>query len=334
MGANRRYFALGSNNQEFIFRIDTTKIVTGATNGSENPLKFKIPLSNTGNNFILRINDGRPDVVVNNTNYATETSLTFATSGVYEITFIGSFYWSGASGFYDRLKMFEILSWSLSAQWNSSSFEGCTNLTVKATNTLVLPSNSSSFFRNIKGFEPANLSNILFNNVSSAGAILTGVTTLFTSLFNSFMTSITSLNSLYAGLNLGNCPRIEIIAPNATTAVALFGNTGNNNFNGELILNFPNVTSIDRLCNYMPTMPSLAKVTVQSVTVTNNFLRIAMATVRVDETLIAWANLPSMVSGVTWDWKGSKYSNNPAVIAAYNKITTQWGVIFNNLTMA
>ena len=48
MSAIRRFFNSDDENSVFRFRIDTSKIVSGATNGSENPLTFKIPMTWAG----------------------------------------------------------------------------------------------------------------------------------------------------------------------------------------------------------------------------------------------------------------------------------------------
>ena len=67
MSSLRRIVSKSSEVSTFIFTIDTTKIVSGATNGSENPLQFKIPLSNIANastNCVVKVSDGRPDITM------------------------------------------------------------------------------------------------------------------------------------------------------------------------------------------------------------------------------------------------------------------------------
>lgn len=336
MSANRRFFAIESENNIFKFKIDTRNIVAGATNGSENPLTFKLPIStNSGNNFILRVSDGRPDVAVNVSTSVANSVITFATAGIYDIEIIGRLTWWGAFNTYgyDKLKLVEINQWSSAITWGSGSFSGCTNLLIKAENTLKLPSTSNLFFSNILGFTSGKLDNILFQDVTTAINILAGVPTVFTELFNPFMPSLTNASGLYAGLTLTSLSKVEIISDSVTNVGALFGSTLKN-FNGQLILNTPNNTNLQAVCYYIIVSPSFAQVDVRNVNSTLNHIRNPLSTVKMDETILAWANLPFMQSGVTWNWKGSKYSNNPAVIAALNKIINTWGVIFTNLTMA
>lgn len=342
MGAIRRFNAFEDENSVFRFRIDTSKIVTGATNGSENPLTFKIPMvwqSGYETQCIIRVSDGRPDVSVvdNMVDINAKSVITFSTSGIYDIEIIGKIgFFTGFANTtvgYDRLKIIGVYHWPYQVNFQLGSFSGCSNLIIYAENTLKLPANSNSFFANIGGFATGRLDNLIFTDVTTANSILSGVSTVFTSLFNSFMPSMTSVTNLYSGVNVSAMSRVEIISNSVTNVGVLFGNQLRN-FSGELILSTPNNTSIQALCYYFNVSPSLANVDVRNVTSTLNHIRNPLSTSKMDETLLAWANLPFMQSGVTWNWKGSKYTNNPAVIAALNKITNDWGVIFTNLTMA
>lgn len=337
MSSIRRFFALEAENSVFKFKIDTRNIVSGATNGSQNPLTFKLPISSTpGNRFILRVSDGRADVAVTSGTSTANSVISFATAGIYDIEIIGRMTWLGMGNGtvgYDRLKMIEINQWSLAITWENSSFSNCSNLLIKATNTVKLPSSSNLFFQNTLGFTSGKLDNILFQDVTTAVGILSGVPTVFTDLFNPFMPKLTTAGSLFSGLVLTSLSKVEIISDSITNVGALFGSILKN-FNGQLVLNTPNNTNLQAVCYYLNVSPSFAKVDVRNVTNTTNHIRNPLSTSRMDETIIAWANLPFMQSGVTWNWKDSKYSNNPAVIAALNKITNDWGVIFTNLTMA
>ena len=86
MSGLKRFFALGQENSIFKFTIDTRNIVAGATNGSENPLTFRIPTRQwITNNCILRVSDGRPDVSITSSTSPNSSlfTLNFYTAGVY-----------------------------------------------------------------------------------------------------------------------------------------------------------------------------------------------------------------------------------------------------------
>ena len=334
MSGLKRFFALGQENSIFKFTIDTRNIVAGATNGSENPLTFRFPIFHSSANpvnCILKVSDGRPDIVLNSSNIS--TPLLFSTAGIYTITMIGSggnFQATNVAG-YDIRKIISVDSWS--SKINFINFNGCVNCEFLATNILMLPSNASGFFANTKGFPSQDLSNIIVRDVTTAPNILQNVPTKFKKLFNPFWSNLTSGAQLYTGLDVTELEILEIRSNSVTTITGLLTGT-RRNFYGKIILDTPNLTNIGGLCYYFNAPPALDKCDVSNVTTTLNFLFTSMATVRVDATLIAWSNLPYMQSGVTWNWLNSKYSNNPAVIAALNKITNEWGVIFTNLTMA
>ena len=336
MSAIRRFMNFEDDISIFQFKINTNNIVVDATDGSQNPLSFRLPITlNSSNSFILRVSDGRPDVTINASSPTSALILNFNSPGIYDITLIGNvgfFQPSNLTVGYDRLKFIEINHWGNSVAYQHSCFNNCSNLEFLATNVLTLPVGSNTFFANTKGFPNKDLSNIQFTKVTSATQILNNVPTQFTSLFNPFMPNILSVSGLYSGVDIQNVSKIEIISDSVTTVNSLFS-TPIRNFNGELILATPNNTGLQAFCYYLTTTPSLAKVDVRNVTNTLNHIRYPLTTSRMDDTLLGWASLPYMQNGVTWDWKGSKYSNNPAVIAAYNKITNDWGVIFTNLTM-
>lgn len=348
MGANRRFFALATENSIFEFTIDTRNIVVGATNGSENPLTFRFPIAfpNSDNNFIVRVSDGRPDFL-----YIPNPSglvLTFATAGIYTISLIGRvLYFNPNTGSgTDKLKFIEINRWGNVSFGNSgafssfsNSFLGCSNLTIKATNSIKLPDNCSNAFNGIKGFDPSvDLAQYDASDVTILSSMFANITLPLYSVLNPFFNKATNLTSLYDGNNMSNVPKIEIIAPLLTNVQGMLRSSG---FQGELIINAP-LTGIYGLLENVANPPSLGKVDIRKLRTTNSFQRFitsTMSTANVNTTLLGWVNNFNW-SGVTVisptcsiNFRSSKYSNNPAVIAAKTFLESK-GYVFTNLTMA
>lgn len=343
--ALRRFQAIQDENSVFKFTIDTSKINPSGTDGSENPLTFRIPCSTGGgNSAIIKVSDGRPDIVVNNLTNFSGLVLTFSSAGIYQVSVVGRlilFSFNGStSGFqygYDLRKIVSVDQWGKDIQFISRCFYGCVNLEINATNTLQLPADSQYFFRQIKGFN-SPLGLIDTSKVTQPQGVLLDVNGVLPSTLNPFWQSANNLNSVYTGNTFdSSVDKIEIISNNITTMSdpwgdIVFQNTGII----RLICQTPNLQNIFRIHRngQVRTRCHLGEVDVRNVTNTSGWANGGMAKALVDQTLMGWANnLPFMQSGVTWDWGGAKYSNNPAVIAAYNKITSDWGVIFTNLTM-
>lgn len=337
------FLLLEEDDSVFKFSVDTSKINSGATNGSQNPLTFKIPmLFNAGNvtSCILRVSDGRADVNISNTeaDINTKSLITFASSGIYTITLIGRvafFQASNSTVGYDFRKLIFIDNWGSLVRYQSACFDGCINLTIRALDSLKLPSVSTAFFRNIAGFSHGRLDNIIMTDVTVLTSILAGVPTVFMSLFNSFMPALVSANQVYAGLDVSNVTKAEIISNSVTDCNNIFS-TPQRNFNGELILQTPNNTNIQALCYYFNTMPSLAKVDIRRVTSALNFLRNAMSLARTNATLIGWASnfdwsgVPTVANKVTLDFKASTYNSTASSAKLFLESK---GIVFTNLNL-
>lgn len=346
MGAILKFFALGKRRSIFKFTIDTRKIVSGATDGSQNNLTFRLPTRQwASNNCIIKVSDGRPDISINSgiTDSNPNFTLTFSTAGIYQVTIIGTllFNFSVVSSSvvygYDKLKIISIDNWGNLMNFGSASFLDCSNLYINAQNTLVLPADSSDFFRGIGGFN-TSLTLLDTTKVANTLRMINSITTNLTGQLNPFWQSLVTFSSVYSG-NIFDTSvnKIEIISStlqNLDTPwdMVVFQNTGTI----ELVLDTPNLKKMFRVFRngQVKTRCHAGRIDVRNVTDTNGWMTGAFTTAQTDATLLGWANLPFMQAGVTWNWNGSKYSNNPAVIAAYNKITVEWGVIFTNLTMA
>lgn len=347
MSVNRRFFPLMQDNSIYTFTIDTTKIVVGATDGSQNPLTYRLPLTATSPQaFIVRVSDGRPDI-----NYTGGgLVLTFATPGIYTISLIGRvLYYLPPTGVYgyDKLKLIEVNRWgnvsfgSGGLSGNGSflnAFLGCLNVTIKATNPIKLPSVCSNAFKEIQGFDPAiDLSQYDASDVTGLTSMFANITMPFYSVLNPFFNKATSLSGLYSNNDMSNVPKIEIIAPLLTNVVSMLKDS---QFQGELIITAP-LNNIYGLLENVVNPPSFGRVDIRGVRLSGNFQRFitsTMTTANVDDTLLGWVN--------NFDWSGvsvisptcninfrsSKYSNNASVIAAKTFLENK-GYVFSTLTM-
>lgn len=343
MSANRRFFALEDNNSVFTFKVDTSKIVVGATDGSQNPLTFRIPIAFPAatQSFIVRVSDGRADFA-----YAGNPVITFASSGIYTITLLGRvMYFSFSAGLvggygYDRQKIVSIDNWGSQVMFGAadtnwtSAFQNCINLIVNANNGLVFPNIASNFFQNIKGFSTsANLGKYDISQTTQLPNV-TGITLPLYSVFSPFLFKVVNMTNFYADVDLSNVPKLEIISTSLVGVQALLKNSG---FQGELIIT-ANLTNIISLLEGVTNPPSLGKVDVTKVAnLTTNFITLPMATANVDATLLGWVNnfdwsARTFATKSTYNFKVSKYSNNPAVIAAKTFLESK-GLTFINLTM-
>jgi hypothetical protein len=337
------YLLLDDEETPFIFEVDTRNVVSGATDGSENPLSFRIPAPVTSGNsgIVIKVSDGRPDIGISGSTTTANLTLTFTTPGVYEIKIYGRFnsgwtFYLAAQGF-DRLKITKVKQWPSNTLFFAiRAFQMCSNLVINAPNVLVLPTDSGLFFQSIKGFE-SDLSLFDTSKCVTAVGILQLVQNNFNSLLNPFWLNLTSFNNVYSNAKLtASIDKIEVISNSITLfSQALTGLTTPLS-TIRVVFKTPNLTNMFRFffSGDIRTKAHGGEIDVRSVNDTSNWLTGTFSTWQVDATLLGWAQLPYMQAGVTWNWNGSKYSNNPAVIAAYNKITVQWGVIFTNLTMA
>lgn len=347
MGAILKFFALGKRRSIFKFTIDTRKIVSGATDGSQNNLTFRLPTRQWDyNNCIIKVSDGRPDVSITSSSPDNSLffTLNFTTAGIYQVTIIGTLLFnfsvvsSSVAYGYDKLKIISIDNWGNSMNFGESAFFGCSNLYINAQNTLVLPVDSSDFFRGIGGFN-TSLTLLDTTKVKNTLRMVNNTTTNLAGQLNPFWQSLVSFSNVYSGNTFDtSVNKIEIISSTLQTLdtpwdMVVFQNTGTI----ELVLDTPNLKKMFRVFRngQVRTRCHAGRINVSKVTDPSSWLTGTLTTAQIDATLLGWANNPDkMIAGVTWNWNGSKYSNNPAVIAAYNKITVEWGVIFTNLTMA
>lgn len=339
MNVATRLLLLDEEVSVYSFTIDTTKTVSGATDGSQLNNQFILPLdapSNAGNNFIIKVNDGRADVAYNGSNPALRI-LNFSTPGIYQITLIGRSSGFKPFGKPDLLKWISLESWGSDFKGAYSNyFDGATNLVLNSSNVIKLTGSAANFLRNSKGVSPMfDISKIDVSEVTSLGGFFTGVSQPLYSSLNPFMNLATDIGSIYRNANMSNVPKVEIIAPLATTANYLLGSSG---FQGILIIKAP-LTSIFGLMDGISNPPSLGQVDIRYLTNAGGFISSVMSTTNVDATLLGWVNnfdwssIPTVTNKVTFPFVNSKYSNSSAVISARSFLISK-GIVLANLTMA
>lgn len=294
MSSYRRFFAEEDANSVFKFTINTSIINPSGTDGSENPLTFKLPLSNTVNastNCIVKVSDGRPDIsMVGQSEVNSKSLLTFASAGIYQITIIGfvqTFSFNSSIFGYDKRKIISIDHWGSKVGFIQYSFRDCENLEINANNALVLPSNSNGFFNGIKGF---NTSLELLDNskVTAAEGIFGYIEQILTTSPNPFWESLVSFFQVFSSSSFDpSILKIEIISNTITRLVNCFTNT---NFRGRLVAKTPNLTEIDRLFMNYSNPPPVGGVDIRNVTSVNIICNNLMSKDNIDSTLLEWAN--------------------------------------------
>lgn len=346
--SNKRFFATSGESNIFTFTVDTRNIVAGATDGSQLDNQYILPLTSdsghNGNKFIIRVNDGRPDIsVVGRAETDTKKIITFSSPGVYQISIIGTI-----TGRYstqdqpDRLKLIEVNNWSQTIYFYNAFYGGCSNLVIKAINPISLSGSASrNMFYGIKGFDSKEaMMAIIVVNVTDSASMFRGITSLpLKWMPNAFWNEVTTLSQTFFGSKIDNSVSIiEINAPKLTSVVSLFFSTQSTNTDLRLVIRAP-LTSIDKLWYGSSPDISFGEVDIRNLTYCNQLYTKVSATSKVDATLLGWVNnfdwsgIAPVTNKVTIDFYNSKYSNNPSVIAAKDFLEAK-GYIFTNLTMA
>ena len=337
MSVNRRFFALEDENSVFRFKIDTRFVNAGATDGSQLDNQFILPfLNNTSSgfvkNFIMKVNDGRPDIIVNTVNFITTRIVSFTSPGVYEITCIGmalnlSFKSSITP---DKAKLIYVDRLDPIFTIQDQAFLACINCVFDVSFMVV--NNLSLTFNGIKNFGPnANIENYDVSKATTAYLTLSGTPP---KVFQGFFPALTNASQYLKSLNLSLIPTITIIATNLTNVSEMLSGS---NFRGKLEIRSESLVNIEYLNRYTTNPPSMGLVDIRRVTTATDFITSIMSTTNVDATLLGWQNnfdwsvIPSVTA--TYDFYNSKYSNNPAVIAAKAFLESK-GITFTRLTMA
>lgn len=337
MGAIRRFFTY-SDSAAFKFTIDTRLIVSGATDGSEDPLSFRIPFHETYNTniaCIVRVSDGRPDISINSQAQANALGkLTFATAGIYQITIIGRV--PALIRTVDIKKLISIDQWgspSINFYDGSEPFKFASNLVVNATNSLLMPVDSSRFFLGIKGFSDNSPLTLLDTSRISNGINMIGnIQMPIKSIPNPFWKSIVIFNC-YSIANFDpSIQKIEVISDNITGASQPFNNSG---FRGRIEFKTPNLQSIFRFIRGYNNPPALGGVDIRSLTSCSELIHFNMSPNNVASTLkewhtgYDWSAIPTIENKCTISFANSSgtpstyYAADTEVIAAINFLTSK-----------
>lgn len=133
--------------KSFVSVWDTTKISTGSSTATQ----IKLPLNSAGSyNFIVEWGDGSSDKIT--TWNQAQTTHTYSTAGVYQITITGTIRGFGFVNAGDRLKLLSIFRWGTGFRLGdvNGQFYGCANLglsEVEDVLNLEGTTNFAGFFR-------------------------------------------------------------------------------------------------------------------------------------------------------------------------------------------
>jgi len=178
------------------FQVDTTQTTVGSTGNTQ----FKLPLTNNGViNFTIDWGDGSTNTITS-WNQA-QTTHTYATSGVYEVTITSGMLrgWSfGGSG--DRNKLIEVYDWSV---WDfnvAGAFRGCNNLISSATSVPTITGTAlNNMFQNTSNFNgPLNGWNV--SGVQNFQQMFLSASIFNQPLNNWVVSSATNMNGMFGGI--------------------------------------------------------------------------------------------------------------------------------------
>lgn len=329
------YLLLDDDDSIFRFQIDTRNILAGATSGAELPNQFILPVDAGTTNFILKVGDGRPDVVVNNSNIAANKKITFATPGIYEISMIGRAQLRFNNQSPDARKMTWVYEVGLGFKFSSYAFEDTYNMTWDAP--FVRFNELNRVFINTKAFGPkANLANYIVDDATMASYTFTSIQTPMTSVLSGFFPNLINATDFYRSTPLQLVSQVQIIAPNLVTTAGCFYLS---NMRGRIVIKSDVLAIIDNLCRGYTNPPSLGEVDIRRVTSASLFISSAMTTANVDATLLGWVNnfdwsfISAVTNKVTFDFYNSRYTNSPNVVAAKAFLESK-GILFTRLTIA
>lgn len=324
---------LDDNESVFHFQIDTRNIVPGATNGSQIDTRFVLPIDTLFSSiFILKVNDGRPDFSVTNSNVATAKILTFVSPGIYEITLIGIANIKFNNMSVDSNKMTWVYEFGFGFKFSPYAFENCINMIWDAP--IVRFNELNRVFIGCKGFgSNAILSNYLIDQATTATYTFANVVNPMTSVLSGFFPALTNAMDFYRDAPISSVGEIQIIAPNLTTVAGCFYNSM---MRGRIVIISESLTNIANLCRGYMNPPSLGEVDIRRVINASLFISSIMSNANTDATLLGWANnfdwsgIPTVTNKVTFDFYNSRYTNTPNVVNAKSFLESK-GIVFTRL---
>ncbi|MDH5403019.1 MAG: BspA family leucine-rich repeat surface protein, partial [Candidatus Heimdallarchaeota archaeon] len=189
----------------FVTKWDTTKMSTGSSASNQ----ITLPLESTGiYNFVVDWGDLSTSTITSWNQV--ETTHTYSSSGVYDVTINGMisgwrFNYAG-----DRLKIIELSQWGNMSLGNSESyFWGASNMNLIATDSPDLNGTTSlvNAFRGCTNLgSTGNMNNWDVSNITNMASMFYVATSFNQSLNNWDVSKVTDMQTMFAGLNSFNQP--------------------------------------------------------------------------------------------------------------------------------
>ena len=238
----RLIYSRKKNNFDFVSTWNTANLSTDSTNSNQ----IKLPLFSTGiYNFEVFWGDGNSDLIT--TWNQTETTHTYASSGIYQIKIKGTIRGFSFNSVTDRLKILSIESWGSLQQTSGIGrwFLNCANLNLSSTADILDLSTTNNFSEAFSGCTSITTINRIsewdFSTIAFMGSSF---------LNSNFNTDISNINVPLLQ-NASSCFRgspynfpINWITPNLTNVNSMFRSPSSFNQNiGNL--NVSNVTNFE-----------------------------------------------------------------------------------------
>jgi surface protein len=295
-----------------------------------------LPLISTGvYNFIVNWGDGSSDTITSY-NQAAVTHTYSGNNGLSTttITITGLLKgWSFANGG-DKLKITNISSWGvLNVTESAYVFQGCGNLTITATDSLVLPANSSSFFEGCSALSTNSLNALNTSAVTNMSYMFANCTNFNGNIANWDVSSVTNMNSMFVGCSVFNQNISSWNTSNVTNMVGMFNSASSFNqnissWNTSKVTNMSNMFSGAAAFNQNLASWSIASIVAPGMT--KMFYLSGMNTTNYNNLLIAWGTGVSRTDRTNINFGiSAEYSsgNTSSVIGrAYLKNTLNWNI--------
>ena len=216
---------IGSNIAISTITVDTfvTKWNTTLTSSASSDVnQIKLPLHSSGiYNFVVDWGDGSTDTITSWNQV--ETTHTYATSGVYDVTFNGNlkgwrFNYGG-----DRLKIIEVSQWGNMSLGNTGSyFYGVENMVITATDSPDLSSTTSMLYAFGFCTSITNIGNWDMSSVTTMSSMFYGATSFNQSIESWNTSNVTDMSFMFYGANSFNQPLNSWDVSSVTTMSSMF----------------------------------------------------------------------------------------------------------------
>jgi len=298
-------FWKSSINTSFEFSVDTTQVGTSST-------QFQLPLSSSSTpNFVIDWGDGNSDTIT--TYNQAETLHTYSVAGTYNISIDGVLNNWVFAGVGDDDKILDISNWGTFTFSASKHFQGCSNLTVSATDSPIITNLGLSIFNGCSSIITMDVSNWDTSNATGGYFAMYGMANLTTFNCENWDTSnFTSLSYFF-----GQCNSLVNV------------NVSNWDVTGVS-------STVRRIFGWSPTggvknTTSFAGWNINGITNFDGLMLASggMTTANYDATLISWAaQNPS--TGEAVHFGGSTYTLGGTAEAAKNTLINTYGWIITD----